>query len=198
MEPINEYSHYNGFYNHFHKCDHGKGHIFYGDRIQLSKVDDSTPEKEEKLEFVTDREQKNWLEENDIAPYQYEILYIPKTEELKKKWRSTFIPDVKQKHILHKCPACTQNTLRAYDWHAFSWNLVKAQEVDKDFLSRKLKVYDKDVYLLWEECCSHGLVVKSEILRNCKWTNTDIYIFDDSFKWTFVATHEELYYYKEL
>ena len=152
------------------------------------------------FDHLAEREQKKWLEENKITPNQYEILDIPKTDELKKKWRLSFISDIKQIEKLHKCPLCykSDERLYSYDWHAFSWKLIEAKEVDKDFLSEKLKGYNKDLYLLWEECFSHGLVMSSEIVRNCKWINTDIYIFDDSFKWTFVAPHdEEEYYYKE-
>ena len=151
-----------------------------------------------RIEFdhANEAEQREWLKRNKIAPNRYEVLDIPRTDELKKKWRATFISGVKEKR--HKCPFCSQTVKRSFDWYAFSWKLVEAQEVDKDFLHEKLKDYNKDLYLLWEECCSHGLVMSSEIVRNCKWTNTDIYIFDNSFKWTFVATHEELYYYKEI
>jgi len=152
------------------------------------------------FDHLAEREQNKWLEENKITPDQYEILDVPKTDELKKKWRASFISGVEQKEILHKCPFCYKSNVRlfSYDWHAFSHKLVEAKEVAKDFLSEKLKGYNKDLYLLWEECESHGLVMSSEIVRHCKWTNTDIYIFDDSFKWTFVVTHEEWYYYKEL
>ncbi len=143
-------------------------------------------------------EQKLWLEENNIAPNEYEILDISKTEALKKKWISVFIPHVKNYEILHRCPVCSSEDKRSYNWHAFSYNLVEAKEVNKNFFKEKLADYNKKLCLIWEECNSHGLGINSEIIRRCKWTNTDIYIFDDTLTWTFVVTHEEWYYYKEL
>lgn len=142
-------------------------------------------------------EQKIWLKENKLKPSDYKIMEINKTKELRNKWREVFISTIKDKSILHMCPACSRKEMRSYDWHAFSYEKVKAEKINEDFLSRKLIDKNIDLYLIWEECNASGLIIKSDIIKNCKHTCTDIYIFDDTFSWTYVATHEEMFFYKD-
>jgi len=145
------------------------------------------------------KEQKVWLKENNLSSIDYTILDMATTEELKRKWKSTFIPNVKNDKVLHKCPVCSKDDKRSFNWHAFSYKEVEAKEVYRNFLKEKLEYYKKtDLYLVWEECDTHGLIISSKVVKDCKWTNTDVYIFDSTFRWTFVVTHEEWFYYKEL
>ena len=143
-------------------------------------------------------EQKMWLRQNDLTSRNYKILDVATTVKLRKKWKSSFIPNLKESEILHKCHVCSTDDKRSYNWHAFSYKEVVAKKVESNFLQKKLKFYKNDLYLVWEECNTHGLIISSRFVKDCRWTNTDIYIFDNSFKWTFVVTHEEWYYYKEM
>lgn len=139
--------------------------------------------------------QKIWIKENNLSSDSYKVLDKVLTQKLRKKWREIFIPNVGDKKILHKCPACAKENIRSYDWHVFSYGIVKAKRVSGNFLKEKLASYQADIYLIWEECNSSGLLIDSNILKNCRWTNTDIYVFDSTFKWTFVVTHEGWFYY---
>ena len=142
-------------------------------------------------------EQEIWLKANNLTQNDYQIIDIIETTRLRNLWRNSFIPNISNKSILHKCRFCDNGDKRSYDWHAFSYNEVAAKEVDSDFLKNRLSNYNNN-YLLWEECFSYGLIINSQVLRKCLWTNTDIYIFDNTLAWTFVVTHEEWYYYKEI
>lgn len=142
-------------------------------------------------------EQKIWLKENNFIPEDYKIIGARETLELRNKWRLFFISGVNNKGILHKCSVCNKEGERSYDWHAFSYKEVGAKEVKGDFLRGKLSFINKELYLLWEECNTLGLIMKSNLIKNCKWTNTDIYIFDATFEWSFVVTHEGWFYFTE-
>jgi hypothetical protein len=87
--------------------------------------------------------------------------------------------------------------MHSYDWHAFSYHEVAAQAVGADFLRKHEPARRGKWFLLWESCEAPGLVMSSAVVTRCEWTRTDVYIFDRTFTWTFVATHEGWFYYAQ-
>ncbi len=148
-----------------------------------------------------DIEQIKWLEENNFKQGDYEIIGIKESHDLKKKWRSTFLLNIVNENILHRCPICTADGKRgySYDWHAFSWKLIEAEEIDENKINEKLKDSIGKLFLIWEKCNTHGLIMEVETIKNCDWSEaTDIYIFNETFKWTIVVTHEGWVYSKSI
>ncbi|MHB1361489.1 MAG: DUF4275 family protein [Thermoleophilia bacterium] len=146
-------------------------------------------------------EQERWLKINNFQKTDIEcILDVRETNRLKIEWRKKFIPEVKNPKYLHYCPKCQKpgkEIQRSYDWHSFSFKIVSAERVSGEYL-KKIHPENIDVYLYWEECDTNGFIMNFDKIRRCKWTTTDIYIFDKSFSWTFVATHEDWFFYKKV
>lgn len=81
-----------------------------------------------------------------------------------------------------------------YMWHAFSYNKVESKKGNKAIESLR-KHKSNDVYIIFqrnEEVLEEKNVTYEQIYNNVldnKW-DTDCYIIDKNFKWTFVLTHE--------
>ena len=106
-----------------------------------------------------------------------------------KKWLDAFLKnadkDKTEKHVMSDC-----NFL----WHIFSFELVpclKGEEANKAF---DALTYDKAIMFKSgfshngefeiKELCTVGKMTSREI------ENTDVYITDTDYKWTYVHTHE--------
>lgn len=81
-------------------------------------------------------------------------------------------------------------------WNVFSYNKIQAKK-GSEAIEELRKHKENDVYIIFqkkEEVLEEKDITYEQIYNNVlknKW-NTDCYIIDKNFKWTFVVTHETI------
>lgn len=110
--------------------------------------------------------------------------------DIKKKYINTFFENLtkEEKDEIH---------FEQYMWHAFSYNKVDAKK-GTEAIEALRKQQINDVYVIFqknEEILNEKNItyeqIYNNVLKNSIW-QTDCYIVDKNFKWTFVLTHETI------
>ena len=150
------------------------------------------------MEFVSWSDIKDYLHKTDCLEKAYEIgneglrclggNYVT-VKEIKYKWLEKFASNIsdedKEEHI---------TSSGNYLWHIFSWNYAEAIVGDKARIEfeklRVKKMYSFNQFDNDEEIIKEHNELTLEFIENE--LVDDIYLFDESFKWTYVNTHESM------
>lgn len=108
---------------------------------------------------------------------------------IKKIYINTFFKNLTQKEK-------EEIYFEQYMWNVFSYNKIQAKK-GSEAIEELRKHKENDVYIIFqkkEEVLEEKDITYEQIYNNVlknKW-NTDCYIIDKNFKWTFVVTHETI------
>jgi hypothetical protein len=123
-----------------------------------------------------------------------------KSNELRKKYKDTFINQKEEdyeRHIGFK----ESEGIQYYDGYLWDF-LIIFHAVLEDEIYQNLKNLDQKVYVMWDLHSKERSypnfrrdveinVNSIDLLHGLEFLPEDIYIFDDSFQWTMILTHED-------
>ena len=170
---------------------------------KLEKIEDEI-EREAQCKLLEEIQYSINKYENHINDYKEQLhhadivkrgIIFEKSElsssQLKDKWKQAFIKDlteeIKREIYIHQ-----------FLWHTFSYDKLDAKEKSKarQAFNRKKK---SSVYVFFQNKEETYYIANAQNLKASDFDyDYDVYILDESFKWTYIRTHESMcgpYYY---
>lgn len=162
-------------------------------RAKINQILDKLPKEElENAYWSIKSIEEEYLYNKNLQDKRVVISDTEDSEELIKRWDRTFAKNINEndkRDIYYD----------QFKWHIFSYEKQECLE-EEEARNAFNAVEKQDLYIMYQGVTSVLLYLNaSELVAENFDSQQDIYIFDKSFSWTYVNTHESMcgpYFYK--